>query len=439
MPRPDQVPPCPEVPPQAPKPWIEQKFEIELITPMFGGGAEAGKPDEDFPIRPTAIRGQLEFWWRATAGARCQSVADLRKRQSEVWGSTEAASEVVVRVDDVKCQAPLPCAEYEPDKNNREKLRRTPKWHPTFAGTHLPYALFPFQGKLSDDKTAVEDEPARFIPGGRFRLVLRYPKELQQDVAMALWAWSNFGGLGSRTRRGVGALYSPAFAPSKPEELRSQIKAQILQNRQVRDWPTFAQSALVGPAFENPLDAWNDLMENYRYFRQGEGFARNPGQDGRPGRSRWPEPETIRRITGRRERKHSRMKNIPENAFPRADLGLPIVFHFKDRDDPNDVILYPERDRDGEKRYRMASAIIFRSVRTKDGKALPVVIVLRTKPLSGVDLRKKSETSLPLPNDVVIRDPSLSRYPNSPLAKSQHGSALEALVELFKEKKYQPV
>jgi CRISPR-associated protein Cmr1 len=53
---------------------------------MFGGGYKAREVDPLLPIRPAAIRGHLRFWWRATAGARYSSVADLHKAETELWG-----------------------------------------------------------------------------------------------------------------------------------------------------------------------------------------------------------------------------------------------------------------------------------------------------------------------------------------------------------------
>lgn len=41
-----------------------QEICCELVTPMYGGGVQAAMPDVSMPIRATAIRGQLRFWWR---------------------------------------------------------------------------------------------------------------------------------------------------------------------------------------------------------------------------------------------------------------------------------------------------------------------------------------------------------------------------------------
>ena len=77
--------------PTPPENWVKPKpfqdnvhtFEIELITPIFGGGVSTRVNDPDFPIRPTSIRGQLQFWWRATVGAECETLRELRKKQTE--------------------------------------------------------------------------------------------------------------------------------------------------------------------------------------------------------------------------------------------------------------------------------------------------------------------------------------------------------------------
>src|SRR3954452_25021115 len=101
MPRREDIPDCPAAEPTGGQTDVTRTYRIELITPLFGGGVEAGENDSTMPIRGTSIRGQLQFWWRATRGAACESVEELRRRHRDVWGATDSASPVVVEVADV--------------------------------------------------------------------------------------------------------------------------------------------------------------------------------------------------------------------------------------------------------------------------------------------------------------------------------------------------
>ena len=87
----------PECPPK-PKPALVavHLYQIELITPMFGGGVVAGTVDTGFPIRPTAIRGHLRYWWRLSRGLLLGQ--DMWRREEEIFGSTEFSSPVEVCV-----------------------------------------------------------------------------------------------------------------------------------------------------------------------------------------------------------------------------------------------------------------------------------------------------------------------------------------------------
>ena len=81
-----------------------------------------------------------------------------------------------------------------------------------------------------------------------------------------------------------------------------------------QSWPTVRAIPLVRAEAQDPLTVWDRIIGMYRHFRQGEGFARNDG----PGRSRYPEAETIRRITKRRMKKHEPRNDMPDG-FPRGD------------------------------------------------------------------------------------------------------------------------
>lgn len=428
MPRAEDIPDCPAVP--SPSRGDERRFEIELITPMFGGGVVTRENDSSFPIRPTSIRGQLQFWWRATVGSKYETLRELRDAQSEVWGDTERSSRLSVLVEPDKTGMPKPCAVIRPNNKGKDQVF----WEPPFQNNALPYALFPFQGKAAN-REGPKVDPAACIHQARFRLILRVDPAIDftEQVEPALWAWVNFGGLGSRTRRGCGSLFCKAFAPGDVAALNAAWKKYLPNQEPEREWPTLAECLLLRTSVP-PGDAvavWDWLIGLFRHFRQGEDFGRNPPApgSGRPGRSFFPEPETIRRVTGRRFARHARQPHIPDNAFSRAELGLPIVFQFQDKreGEPQDTVLYPDPDADGNKRERMASPLILKPLALQNGKAIPLILRLRTPALTGVDLRD-GNTSLPLPAPTLIRHPSLATYPRSPLVGSPAGSALEAFL-----------
>jgi CRISPR-associated protein Cmr1 len=122
-------------------------------------------------------------------------------------------------------------------------------------------------------------------------------------------------------------------------------------------------------------------------------------------------------------------------AFPRARLGLPIVFHFKDGQDPKQLELYPE----GEESTRMASPVILRPLAVgKSSMALPMIVRLHAQ---GPRALKLSDASLgPFSGSQFFFRPDLATYPNSPMAgRSRKGSALVAFLALAKEAGFKEV
>ncbi len=425
MPR--MIPTCPERPSRPTGGYAELAYEISLLTPMFGGGVEAGEPDPLMPFRATAIRGQLQFWWRATAGATCADVADLLAKHSAVWGNTGKGSPVKVIVDRTQAVALRPCGTYGRNQGGRWEIR----WDPCLTDQGIPYALFPFAGKPPRGNQGTPAEwPAKFLPSGRFTLRVICPNHLREGVQTAVRAWVNFGGMGARTRRGCGSVYCDALAPKNIAEAAGLVNT-LLPNppHGMPEWPTLGGPLLVGNNESDAITAWASAIGALQKFRQGVGFARNPGQDGRPGRSRWPEPETIRNITSRRMARHQRMEDIPNDALPRAELGLPIIFHFKDGD-PADTTLYPLVG--GEKKCdRMASPLIIKALGLASGNAVPIVLRLRTPQLKKVRLEDERRT--PLRHSADLRGERLACYRKSPMAGTRSGSALDAFIDFIRD------
>ena len=103
-----------------------------------------------------------------------------------------------------------------------------------------------------------------------------------------------------------------------------------------------------------------------------------------PGRSFWPEPDEIRRLTGDWYKpKHNPIHPVQEK-FPRAKFGLPVIFAFKREDvaagDPKQTTLQGKKLSDGKYLDRLASPLILRPIACSDG-AVGLATILKWDPV----------------------------------------------------------
>ncbi|MDR2871611.1 MAG: type III-B CRISPR module RAMP protein Cmr1 [Xanthomonadaceae bacterium] len=346
-------------------------YTIKTVTPMFGGGVEAGVVDTEMPVRATAIRGHLRFWWRMLFGAN-RLPEDLLKEENSLWGATNFPSKININI------------QQKPKKAEWRKFKDYPtdKTKGNFGFKNFKpelYSLFP----------AVQNKTTTLLKEDySFKLILSLDPCItnkdRSNIEDTLYAWINFGGLGARTRRGCGSL--------------------IICGNKYPKWPMpdGIQVFLKKENYKTALQAWSDAVEAYQSYRQGfRGERHEKLRNGKkiyaPGRSKWPEPDAIRNITGcALKPKYSSNKKIDPltdtndhsipvvdksflNAFPRAVLGLPINFHFADGankqrepapwEDPADAELLPlplEGNEDTEHFLRMASPVITKPVFIND-------------------------------------------------------------------------
>ena len=298
----------------------EMTLKIKVSTPMAGGGVEAGIVDINRPIRIPSVKGHLRFWQRM--------LRNSTDKESDIWGSTESPGKVYISIS-------------QPPGNLLMRYSDDSFGFKRYGPEN--YALFSF---LPNQKT-----PGKNIAQENFTFTisLRYPQEFHDDVRLALSAWIYFGGIGARTRRGCGTL----SCSENPSSL-----AEILKAAKITLWRKKANDS---------LSAWSYAVKKYRDYRQ----KRNPGQGKRPGRSHWPEADSLRKITGRSDCRHSKPITSPLPSFPRAALGMPIIFHFKDRDDPRDTTIIPKADDSN----RMASPVITKAL-CDNGTWYSAVIIL---------------------------------------------------------------
>jgi len=344
---------------------VTRQYHVNLITPMAGGGTDSWVPDLKQPVRAQSIKGQLRFWWRTTQNAI--NPDELRTRERTLWGGAgsggnddgQASSvEILVRLTDT------------------EKTQATTIDYQQGTGDLPDYVLFPLL-----DKTH-----SKLLINVKFTLELQIPAANQLEVENSVNLWILFGGLGARVSRGCGSLYCQKVMDSfqTSDEIVGFLNQLQNASQQGGDeefpafggspYPTILNSRLAvsKPITTNfPQSIWCNLLSSYGDFRQKPGVGRNPGNGNRPGRTRWPEADAIRRIIPRSYIDHAPV-HIAGNWFPRGAFGLPIQIEFRNNreDPPGKFFLQPE----GKERW--PSPVILKIIQINDQTCFKICLIL---------------------------------------------------------------
>jgi CRISPR-associated protein Cmr1 len=175
------------------------------------------------------------------------------------------------------------------------------------------------------------------------------------------------------------------------------------------DLPLLAGAGLrFGPPTANAMEAWTTALHWLRDFRQMQPasgalgghdarFARDRGDNRRPGRSNWPEADKVRQLSGARGSRTTWAHTPRHNdkpVWPRAGFGLPIVAQFQSMDRQTRTPYPPPgeprefelrwRDADGKAHDRLASPLIVKAMALADGRFVPCALWLhRAYPSNG--------------------------------------------------------
>ncbi len=384
---------------------ITQVRTYRLITPLYGGGAKTQQPDEVTVVRASEIRGLLRFWWRATRGGQFDgSLAKMRQAEEAIWGS--AAGE--------KKAGPSPVSLAVCVRKRGQEMRtvRTRKGQRPIGDPYSPYGYvaFPLRESRGGVWEGVEFELHITINCTTVEVngnTLRVPEE----VEAALWAWETFGGVGARTRRGFGALQlvridDQSVSVPTVQEVKTRIQKGLQKYVRGSHWPHGIphlhpdMKYVIAARAKDADTSWKKLFTALKNFRQ----ARYPDKNGRPyGRSKWPEPDAIRRITGTHSPGHAPRHPVSDK-FPRGRFGLPIIFQFKEKDEENGDP--PKTVLEGHEHDRFASRLILRPIACKGGAVgLACVLEGPKDPPGGYVLKQQS-------NGRVLAHPNVALSPN---------------------------
>lgn len=311
-------------------------FTVETVTPLFLGGANPrGAPE----VRAASFRGALRFWLRALLGGVLgDDPSTVLAHESRVFGSTDHASPVVVRVQS-------------------GSLATQPFSGLAAGQPGIRYLFFAARG------THAEPERAAFVPGSTLTVTLGLRPSVEGQEALrwslaAFWLLTRLGGLGARARRGAGGLQVrevdgvpnglPSFVSraATPRALQHELQEGLGRLRQLVGAPRSVTNPSafdvlhpavcriwvvdrVFPSWLEALEAVGVFLSTFRRQRSGIEFPAVRAASG--GKATLPPME-------------------------RAILGLPIVFF-----DPS--VRRPLGILEGQEHDRRASPLLIRVTR----------------------------------------------------------------------------
>jgi len=172
--------------------------KLHTITPWFLNGSDPRSPE----VRAASVRGQLRYWLRAIEGARGADLAQLWKRESNVFGSTGGSSSVSLRL--------------YPERREELLIEK--------------YAMLPHKKDEKERSPQYAIKPDQFL---RLEVVTRPGVKPSSYFRYALEVWLLLGGIGKRSRRMFGALGDSSFwffeSLSGPEDLAKKAKEWLAE------------------------------------------------------------------------------------------------------------------------------------------------------------------------------------------------------------------
>ncbi len=278
-----------------PQPPVRAVFEttLELVTPAFLAGPHQQK--EDCDLRPATLRGLLRWWWR-TMHAGYVDVPTLHRLEAAVWGDTNTGGPVRITVSR---RDPVPVERFEykrdsgggksqlqPDRKALIDLGIIPLTQ-GFTTQWLFYAAYGMDEISHGQRRSrywvrppaewtvrMVAGPGKFTSNGHAAVSLPTQAILQQAQA-ALWLLCQYGGVGSRCRKGFGSLKDVNIdgisSLEDVERVATQFRSQcelVKSDRGKLDVrsPSLA-ACIVGTEFplpwKNPYRALDEVAQAY--------------------------------------------------------------------------------------------------------------------------------------------------------------------------------
>ena len=208
------------------------EFDLEVVTPMFLGGADPTKAE----LRVPSIKAAMRFWWRTLYNGN--DIKNMAKKEAEIFGSVANRAVVTVKLDSQSIKTVLK------DLPPSNKIMVTSKGK-TFPISIIEYLVF----GLFDPKRKTGKYLREYIePKSRFKVIVAFPKNKESEVNKSLKCMISFGGLGSRSRNGLGSLHCSAL-----------IDHTVKNEGDLKSFTAFSKEAKLFDKF-NKHAKWEDAL-----------------------------------------------------------------------------------------------------------------------------------------------------------------------------------
>jgi len=332
---------------------IETTVKIEFITPAFVGNDDPN----NVALNEKALKGLLRFWWRAFLSDPSWDYKKLFEEEEKIFGSQNRASSFSILI-------------MERTENRQENFGdflRT-QWGTQGSPDGVKYLLY---RKVLDNSAFIE-------PGATYTIkFFAKDNNTMSEVLKALWFLENFGGIGSRSRRGAGSFvvkdikisgdsHNDLFDISKkflynPESNRNQIKDLIeggidsFANSSRSPYYSFPQftsfssHSKIGIYQNNSWNSWLDAVNDIGYrFKNYRDYSRN-GTFGR-------QASLLHQYFVDGQNEQILRQNPPDKVY----FGLPIMYNFRVRGSGSIKAKAEPARLNDEKLGRRASPLFFR-------------------------------------------------------------------------------
>ncbi len=258
---------------EIPEAVTQVSYDLELVSPAFLAGAS--QQESDCELRGSTLRGLLRWWWR-TMFAGLVGCDTLRGLEAAVWGSSSIGSPLRIAVQVQKSLRPV---QFDKSEVFLRKLGIRKRRNDHIATLGLYYTSYGMaeqkrwcQPPGSSWKMSITAKDG-FLQQSDETTCRLDAKDIIKQASAAMWLLAQYGGIGSKSRKGFGSLN-----PIQVEGVASLNDCTTLAQGLLRKWnvalssdapyaPSLAEAfemPSIRTAWENPWFACHILGKVHR-------------------------------------------------------------------------------------------------------------------------------------------------------------------------------